>query len=318
MTDPKDRIKDILEKYMNGTADAAEEREALDWLLLHGAESEYDNIFEVLLENEEAEIRAEDTRIRIPARGRRGIWGWACSCILAAALAAGAFLWPAKESPVEWYEAYAGRGCTERITLADGTEIWLNSETKVIYPSEFHGDSRNIFIDGEVYADVTPDSEKPFTMTSSGIRVKVHGTRFSLKSYSGTANIEVALLSGSVTVEDKDDTKGFTKTMKPGEMIRYNRTYGTMEQYAIDPATYGPWQNNHNLRFINQSLEDIANDLERRFDVEIIIEDRALARTQYYASFVNNEGLDKILNALNSNGSMKISRRQDTIVISAR
>ena len=61
MTDPKDRIKDILEKYMNGTADAAEEREALDWLLLHGAESEYDNIFEVLLENEEAEIRAEDT-----------------------------------------------------------------------------------------------------------------------------------------------------------------------------------------------------------------------------------------------------------------
>lgn len=70
------------------------------------------------------------------------------------------------------------------------------------------------------------------------------------------------------------------------------------------------------MRFINESLEDIAEELERHFDVEILIEDQTLAKTQYYASFVNNESLENILHALNGNRTMKITMRHDTIVIS--
>lgn len=327
----KTRILTLLDKYMNGNATPEEERAAVDWLLLHAADPEYDELFSDALESITNDTTPEEmTRARKamentltpPAstsskkRGW-GIAGWICSGIMAAAITLFALLQP-NEEEIEWHEVYAQRGTTERITLPDGTSLWLNSDTKVIYPSAFKTKNRTIFIDGEVYADVTPDPDKPFIMSASDIRVKVHGTQFSLKAYSRSKNAEVALLSGSVTVEDRDSTKGFTKTLKPGEMIRYNKTFGTMEEYRIDPETYGAWQNNHNIRFINQTLEDISSDLERRFDVKIVIEDDTLARTQYYASFVNNEGLNRILEALNSNNMMKISKKYDTIVISPK
>ena len=99
-------------------------------------------------------------------------------------------------------------------------------------------------------------------------------------------------------------------------MIRYNRTNGSLETYRIDTETYGSWHSNRNLCFVNQSLSDIAADLERRFNVKIIIEDSELAAMQYYASFINNESLERILRALNSNDNMRISRINGTIIIS--
>ena len=235
---------------------------------------------------------------------------------MAASVAVIAFLLFTKEEPVQWQEIYTHRGETERIILADGTSLWINSDTKVIYPSRFDSNTRTIYVDGEIYADVTPDKQKPFIVSTSDVRVKVHGTQFSVKAFAEMDNVEVALISGSVTMEDCNSENGFSRTLKQGELVRYNKTFGTAEDYRIDPATYGAWQNNHNIRFINQSLADIAEDLEKRFDVEIVIEDDTLAQTQYYASFVNNEGLDKILSTLNSDRRMSISKKHDTIVIS--
>jgi ferric-dicitrate binding protein FerR (iron transport regulator) len=224
------------------------------------------------------------------------------------------FLSEQKET-IQWHEVYAKRGETKEITLSDGTSLWLDADTKVIYPSEFTGDFRTIFVDGEIYADVTADKDRPFIVSTSEVNVKVHGTQFSVKAFAERQNVEVALISGSVTVEDKD-SEVFTRTLKPGELIRYNHQFRTIEEYNINPETYGKWQNNSNIRFINQSLEDIASELERHFNAKIVIEDPILAKTQYYASFINNEGLDKILNALNSNNTMTIAKRNDIIVIS--
>lgn len=324
------RISDILDRYMDRTATPEEEQAAIKWLQDHAADPSCDKEFERLLSNTtpDHDFRSmersygkimrfiDDEQAReMKSRRRRRLFRWVNAGIAAAAAATILYI-SRTEEPVEWNEIYAERGKTEKLMLPDGTSLWLNSGTKVIYPSRFDTDERSIYIDGEVYADVTSDKKKPFIVSAKDIRVKVHGTRFSVKAFAEMENIEVALLCGSVTVEDCNDENGFARTLKPGELIRYNKEYGTLEEYHIDPDTYGEWQNNHNMRFINQSLEEIAEYLERKFKVEILIEDETLAKTQYYASFVNNEGLDKILNALNSNGIMKISKRHDTIVIS--
>lgn len=325
------KIEELLKKYMEGSCTPAEEVAAKKWLETHIADPAYDGLFEGLLDdtpmsddsesservirNLERFIDAEISESKKAERRRRG-FRWLNAGIIAAAIAA-FFILQENEEPVRWQEAYAKVGETERITLADGTELWLNSGTKVIYPSRFDSDVRSIFIDGEIYAEVTPNKKKPFIVNAPEINVKVHGTSFGVKAFSEMPNAEVALISGSVTVEDNDN-HGFSRTMKPGEMIRYNHQFGTAEKYTIDPETYGSWQNNHNIRFINQSLEEIAGDLERRFDVEIIIEDSSLARSQFYASFIHNENLETILKALNSDGSMNITRKDRIIIISAK
>ena len=322
-------INTLLKKYMNDICNAEEERTARKWLEKHIADPAYDNVFEDILDSTplsedrssmkrswmqiEHLIEREADQRRQIIRHRR-IGRWANVGIVAAAVSAFFVLFSAKE-PVEWYEVYAGRGETEKITLCDGTNLWLNSGTKVIYPSRFDSNTRNIFVDGEIYADVTPDKEKPFIVSTSEVNVKVHGTQFNLKSFAEMQNTEIILISGSVTVED-NNKEVFTRTLKPGELIRYNHQFETIEEYEINPDTYGSWKNSRNMRFVNQSLGDIAEELERHFDVEILIEDQTLADTRYYASFINNEGLDKILQALNSNNCMRISKRHDTIVIS--
>lgn len=321
MENNKKRIFELLKKYMDGTATAEEAQAAGAWLGEHAADPMYDDVFEMLLDSTPVSVdegSLKRSRRKVEKRiGGSTIWKWISAVSVAAAAALLLVLGGAGgEEPVQWHEVYVERGRTERMTLPDGTGLWINSGSRVIYPSRFDSDTRTIFVDGEIYADVTADKSKPFIVSSTGMRVKVFGTRFSIKAFAENPNVEVALISGSVAVEDMDETNDFSRLMNPGEMIRYNRDLRTVEDYRIDPETYGSWQNNHNIRFINQTLKEIAEDLERRFDVNILIEDETLSKTQYYASFINNEGLDKILHALNSNSSMKISKKHDTIVIS--
>ena len=324
------KIEELLRKYADGNCSAEEEKAAKKWLLTNIANPAYDKEFEHLLETTTASDdvagrkRAQrrlsrmieaDIQQQKCARHRKVIYGIVNTFVCAIAVLC-IFLANRKNDHVVWNEVYTERGETDWLSLSDGTSIWMNSGTKVIYPSEFKGDTRNIFVDGEIYADVTSDKDMPFVVSASGVNVKVHGTKFSVKAFAETDNVDVALISGSVTMEDTDAGNGFSRTLTPGELIRYNKSHGTVEEYTINTRTFGAWQNNHNIRFINQSLQEITKDLERRFNVHILIEDETLAQTQYYASFINNEGLDKILHALNSNGSMNISKRHDTIVIS--
>ncbi|MBQ3251095.1 MAG: FecR domain-containing protein [Bacteroidales bacterium] len=326
-------IKILLKKYMDGICSKEEEKIARKWLDKHIADPTCDSIFEEMLDAIDPDNDSESLRRNWSHLSRfvdyekehyektkktRKLFGWFSAAVVCASVAvAAALLFSARyKTSVQWHEVYAERGETREITLSDGTSLWLDADTKVIYPSEFIGDTRNIFVDGEIYADVTADKNKPFVVSTSEVNVKVHGTQFSVKAFAERPNVEVALISGSVTVEDKD-SEVFMRTLNPGELIRYNHQFRTIEEYDINPETYGKWRNNSNLRFINQSLEDIASELERHFNTKIVIEDPVLTKTQYYASFINNEGLDKILQALNSNNTMTITRRNDIIVISS-
>lgn len=323
-------MPEFVQKYIDDRCEEHEREAAKSWLCENINRPEFDREFKKILdetipacdkESLERSRRTLDTFIAYESenrkrqlRSRRIFCAFATSAI-AAAIAAFAILLH-KPKSVEWHEIYAKRGETERIVLPDGTSLWINSDSKVIYPSRFDSETRTIYIDGEIYADVTPNKHKPFIVSASDVLIRVHGTQFSVKAFAEMENVEVALISGSVTMEDCKHENGMSRTLKPGDLVRYNKTYGTVEDYRINTTTYGAWQNNHNIRFINQSLKDIAEDLERRFNVNILIVDETLANTQYYASFINNEGLDKILCALNSNGTMSISKKHDTIVIS--
>ena len=323
-------MPELVQKYIDDRCEENEHEAAKSWLCENINKPEFDKEFRRILdetvpscdkESMERSKRTLDTFIAYESENRktqrrtRWIFGSFATAAIAAAIAAFAIIFHSPET-VQWHEIYASRGETERVVLPDGTSLWINSDTKVIYPSRFDSDTRTIYIDGEVYAVVTPDKQKPFIVSASDVRVRVHGTQFSVKAFAEMDNVEVALISGSVTMEDCKHENGVSRTLIPGDLVRYNKTYGTIEAYRINTATYGAWQNNHNIRFINQSLKDITQDLERRFNVNILIEDETLSKTQYYASFINNEGLDKILSTLNSDRRMSISKKHDTIVIS--
>lgn len=325
----QEQIEEQLHRYMQGKGTAEECIAAENWLQEHVAEPEYDPMFRRLLDATPVEPNAPalqrirrrlemllaataDRPVRSPRPLLRIVRFAAAAALLVAALVP--YLRPAVQT--EWHEIYVAQGETREITLSDGTQLWLNSGSRVFYPERFDGRERRIRIDGEVFADVAKDRRHPFIVSASDVEVRVLGTQFSLKSYAENPNIEVALIEGSVAMRAGNPGKSVDYTLTPGDMIRYNRTSGSLETYRIDTETYGSWHSNRNLCFVNQTLGDIATDLERRFNVKIIIEGSELAEAQYYASFINNESLDRILRALNSNDNMRISRINGTIIIS--
>lgn len=323
-------LPDFVVRYLDDRHSDYESDSARSWLVENINKSEFDQEFEKILDNIspaydlesinrsrktlEAFIAIEH-EIRRSERKHKRISAWLASTAIAAAVAITALVFNKTKDPVVWHEIYAQRGQTENVVLSDGTCIQINSGSKIIYPSRFDSEIRSIYIDGEIFADVAKDPKKPFIVCANDIHIKVHGTQFNVKAFAEMDNVEVALISGSVTMEGRDSCRYFSKTLKPGDFVRYSKTSGSAESYRINPTAYVSGLGK-SIRFINQSLEDIADDLERHFDVNILITDESLAQTQYYASFINNESLDKILSALNSNKTMNICRKNSTIVIS--
>ena len=211
-----------------------------------------------------------------------------------------------KEENIVWIEKSAGYGDIKHITLPDNTTVWLNAGSTIIYPEEFIGRFRQIFFTGEGHFSVAKNKEKPFIIKSNESSIEVLGTQFNLKSYSNDNRIEVALLDGSVAFCYPSTTDQEMKCiLSPGEQVYYNRTTHNLEKKNFILSDYSSWKDGK-YYFKNETLENIAKQLERNFDVNIIIKNDSLKQIPYHMAFVNNETLDDILSAMNLDGYLTI------------
>lgn len=101
----------------------------------------------------------------------------------------------------EYNQIIVPKGKRSQIVLADNSKIWINSGSKVIYPRAFEGKYREIYVEGEVYLNVTHDTSKPFIVNTSGFEVRVLGTSFNISAYKNQEKAAVVLVEGSVNVK---------------------------------------------------------------------------------------------------------------------
>ena len=219
-------------------------------------------------------------------------------------------------TPREWVEVYAGMGERREIVLPDSTHVWLNAGTKLIYPKQFNRSMRQVYLSGEMFADVRRDEDRPFIVSADRLEVKVLGTQFNLKSYQEDAKSEVSLVRGKVSVGIKASKMNGKLTLAPGDILRFNKTNNHIDFLNFDPDSYANWIDNNNFFFVEQTLGDIVADLRRHFAVEIVVTDKSLCDETYYASFVNEESLDEILDALNKDRLFSVRREAEVYYIS--
>ena len=146
--------------------------------------------------------------------------------------------------------------------------------------------------------------------------MKVRGTQFNLKSYQEDAKSEVSLVRGKVSVGIKASKMNGKLTLAPGDILRFNKTNNHIDFLNFDPDSYANWIDNNNFFFVEQTLGDIVADLRRHFAVEIVVTDKSLCDETYYASFVNEESLDEILDALNKDRLFSVRREAEVYYIS--
>ena len=219
---------------------------------------------------------------------------------------------------IEWVEVNVPSGQKQTVTLSDGTVLHLNSGSRLTYPAEFSGNSRTIFMDGEAFLDVAKDPDHPFIIKSQNVDVTVLGTSFNFRNFSQERMAELLLMEGSVEacVSIPDDTR--TVRLRPGDKMRYNRLDGKMDIERFAPASYKAFYRDNSLHFFDMEMADIAKELSRRFNCDIVVVDEELASRRYFSIFTNNETLDQILSVMSSDGKMRVRRSGKTIYLQSK
>ena len=155
------------------------------------------------------------------------------------------------------------KGRRTNVTFADGTRIYVNSGTRVVYPAVFAKDKREIYVDGEIYLEVKHDESRPFYVKTDNMDVRVLGTTFNVCAYNEDMESSVVLVNGKVEVETKKNEK---VTLSPDELFSMQPT--GVSTRKVDASEYICWTQNMMI-FKHEPLSKVLTRLSRYYGKEI-------------------------------------------------
>lgn len=206
-------------------------------------------------------------------------------------------------------------GQRARLSLPDGTIVWLNAGSQLKYPSAFSKKNRNVYLDGEAYFEVTSDERNPFKVETSLMNVNVLGTKFNVKSYINEAML-VTLMEGKVALTERN---GMSKlTLSPDEQAFISADAENIILTRQDEADNIKSWISGEFSYINQPLYAIVNDLERLYDVNISILDEKLAEELFTSRSTEKEDIVQILDRLKGTRELDYTKEGDQIMIFKR
>ena len=203
-----------------------------------------------------------------------------------------------KNNTQEFFEVYVPAAKQSQLNLPDGTKVWINSDTKIRYSNKFNSKERNLYISGEAYFEVAHDKKVPFRVFANGAEIKVLGTKFNIKAYSGEEKVETVLLEGKVKLSRADSKKSGSIEMQPGDKAIFNLKTNKIAFTRKDVDADVAWKDGKVI-FRNVQLAEVCKTLTRRFSAEIVLSDDAgRLLTHPFTFTIENEPLPLVLDYL--------------------
>lgn len=203
------------------------------------------------------------------------------------------------------------RGQRVSLVLSDGTKVWLNSDSKLSYPAKFSSGKREVTLSGEGCFDVTKNKDLPFIVHSQDLDIKVLGTKFNVKSYNSD-HTSVTLENGAIEVAFADQFKPLM--MKPNERLIYSKAEGVRLNKNIDASLSSKWVSGE-LVFQCVTLKELTLELQRHFDVKIIIMNSDLEDKLYTCRLKSNVTIDSVMELLKTTRDFDYSIQDKKILI---
>lgn len=186
-------------------------------------------------------------------------------------------------------------GQTGHLFLFDGTEVWLNSGSKLKYPNQFNQNQRNVFIEGEAYFKVTPNKKLPFKVQTGKLEIEVLGTSFNVSAYPGESSQSVVLVEGKVQINNPQGEK--IGEIAPGQVAVKKEGDPVIKLQNIDPYSFTSWKDGKVI-FDGERLGDIARKMERWYNVEIRFEKEKLKDFKFTGTILRNKPIDQTIMAM--------------------
>jgi ferric-dicitrate binding protein FerR (iron transport regulator) len=206
------------------------------------------------------------------------------------------------------YELVAGKG--ERITLplSDGSVVYLNSDTKIVYPKQFEADYREVEVTGEAYFIVSPDKHRPFTVKTGQITTLVTGTEFNVVNRNN--KVEVVVASGKIKVFSKNSGK--VVEVQKGQKVfasagQLRNAFNANLDYEL------AWRDNK-LAFSNTRLSEIMDEIERNYNVNVVFKNDSL-KSRTLTGVLEGKSLDQVLSLINLTLDLNIRQQGLTVIV---
>ena len=311
----------VLYKFFEGTASYEEEVEIRQWME-HSPENRREFLRErklfdsmLLLGDEKAIGKAQRVKSRHNSSLRTEILKVAAVVAVTLGLNILYQFVSDKNQTVPMQSIYVPSGQRVNLTLSDGTNVWLNARTRILYPAVFDKSIRQVTVDGEAYFDVAKDKQRPFIVEMNKCKMEVLGTKFNVEGYSDKDDFEVTLMEGSVKVASKQGV-GNTLILAPDSKACLEKD-GRLTVVPVDD--YNPYRWKEGLIcFRAESFSYIMNDLEKYFGVSIIIENKAVLKYNFTGKFRQADGIDYALRVLQKDISFRYERDDENQVIYIR
>lgn len=198
-----------------------------------------------------------------------------------------------------------------KLTLNDGTTIWLNSKTSLSYPVTFGDNERIVALDGEAYFEVAHDPQRPFIVrTSKGLDVRVLGTSFNVNSFKEKSSVSTVLVTGKVEL---DNQKNKTK-LSPGEMGVYSEISNIIEISDVDTELYTSWKDG-TFAFYNETIEEIFEKLSRWYNFTVEYENQKAKEERFSGSIKRRADFNLFVEVLEMSGGVDIEINKDSIYV---
>ena len=212
---------------------------------------------------------------------------------------------------------YTERGVKGFILLPDSSRVWLNSDSKITYPEEFNGKTRNVTISGEAYFEVQKDSLHPMiVMTNKNFSLEVLGTSFNIKSYDNEDNAMATLYTGSIKMHYRDvnTSKISTIKLKPNETFNYTPKLAEVKQFiSLKPENDKAWKDGA-LVFEDTPMPEVIKMLERWHGTKFIVKNDEIYQYKLSAVFTS-ESIVQIMEIMKLIMPIKYSCKNNVVTL---
>lgn len=206
------------------------------------------------------------------------------------------------------------RGGEFKVQLEDGTEVWLNSSSKLYYPKTFSGDVRKVRIEGEAYFAVATDSLRPFYVETENQLVRVYGTSFNIRYYPEESEVYTTLEKGRVSLQRADDLGG-ELFLTPGHQSVFAISDMKVRVSPVNTDVVTSWRKGRFV-FEHQTLLRIMQDLSRWYDFDYEIADASLGKEEFMGSIPRYSDFTTAISILEKCGGIRFTVADGKVIVS--
>ena len=209
-----------------------------------------------------------------------------------------------------YYTVNIPYGGEYNLVLPDGTRIYLNAGTTLRYPDHFAGGSREIFLSGEAYLEVSRDTSRPFIVRTDDMDVRVLGTVFNVNAYPDGSYVRTTLVEGKVEASCGDERI----VMKPGTQVAYDKATRQADYFPVDVRHFISWKDGY-YDFRDMTLGELMQIFVRWYDVDVRFANPLLENLRFSGRLRRYEDVSKLFEQLEYTGDVAFDVKGKNIVI---